>query len=186
MQKAFICNIAIIILLLFQFGCKNKVSETQENRQSVKNPSSVAGSILGKKYTALNGIADWLTGGEAGFVCQNAGSYNIKIFYHVTDTNKQYLLMSKSGDETGNFLVTDIVEINMANFSAGSILTFKNCKGSDTTETDCQLIAVGNFASGQTAKPEKAWKPNSATGKIEEIPVVNIKCFSENSSEEPF
>jgi len=192
MSKKILVLIAAIFCTSIYFfpGCKGKTAGSESATQLIKTNAPGINSIIGKKYSSLNSIADWLTGGEEGFVCQNKNSSDIKIFYDVKDTNKRYLLMSKATSDAGAFEVTDIIEVNMSHFPNGSTIKFNNCKDINNTIPDCQYIAVyykdeTNGAQGDWIKPEKAWKPNAQTGEIEEVSADSIKCASEKSIEEP-
>lgn len=79
--------------------------------------------------------------------------------------------------------ILDIIPLNSTTIKKGSSLWFKQCECLDKS-TDCSDVVAIYHHNGQMAKknimvkPDKAWRPNYKTKKLEAIPPESVKCGS--------
>jgi hypothetical protein len=84
--------------------------------------------------------------------------------------------------------ILDIIPLNPAAFKKGSSLWFKQCK-CQSKSGDCSDVVAIYFHNDSMAtknimvKPDKAWRPNYTTKKLEAIPPESVKCGSMASEE---
>jgi len=85
--------------------------------------------------------------------------------------------------------ILDIIPLNPTFFKKGSSLWFKQCECKNKA-TDCSDVVAIYYHDDKMAKknimvkPEKAWRPNYKTQKLEAIPPESVKCGSMASEED--
>ena len=127
----------------------------------------------------------------------NNESYGVSIYGHRHILNKwhkarfKYVFFTKTIGYQGPSPIEeilDIVTIDMNNFSINASIWLDECtcKG----QKDCQTIAIYYHDErmadkGIRVKPQKVWRPNISTGKLEELPPESVRCGSQAPEEEP-
>jgi hypothetical protein len=90
----------------------------------------------------------------------------------------KYLILAKVNDTCHT--IFDIIPINIAHFKPNSQIWFDQCKCVDTTKPFSNIVSIyvhsKDVNKNKLVNPQKAWRPNFNTMKLEEVDQSTVKC----------
>ena len=104
--------------------------------------------------------------------------------------NFSYLFFVIEDKQKGDGLkILDIVPLSATSFKNGASLWFKQCECKDKSKDCSDVVAIYHHDDAMVTKnilvkPDKAWRPNYTTKKLEPIPPESVKCGSMASEED--
>jgi hypothetical protein len=165
----------------------NSKKQFNQHQDSLKlwaqSPLPSYKTLIGTTYFKNSELPVELFSGE--FVSTGEKSlYGIISVSNKYNGNYSYLFFVIEDKANGDGLkILDIVPLNARTFKKGSSLWFKQCECLKKS-TDCSDVVAIYHHSEEMAKknimvkPDKAWRPNYATKKLEAIPPESVKCGS--------
>jgi hypothetical protein len=163
---------------------KKQIQQHQDSLKlwaSLPQPSYT--DLIGKTYFKDSDLAPELSSGE--FIsCGEKNLYGIISFSNKYNGNYAYLFFVIEDKRNGDGLkVLDIVKLNPADFKEGSSLWFKQCTCKDQSKDCSDVVAVYHHNEEMAkkdimVKPDKAWRPNYKTQKLELISPETVTCGS--------
>jgi hypothetical protein len=184
-------NLIIIVCLVFAAIAYS--SGKKDAGPSISAPSYQ--SFIGKKFVEIDEIDSMLSSSQFGSIYENE-NFGVTIYGHNGFLDKSrnsrywYIFFSKHVGYQGQKAIRqilDIVTIDMNNFSDTSRIWLDEC--TCKKQKACNTIAIyyhdEKMADKEIlVKPLKVWRPNIATGKIEEISPESVRCGSQAPEEE--
>jgi hypothetical protein len=148
-----------------------------------KLPQPQYKNLIGTTYFKDSDLPSEIVSGE--FISTGEkGLYGIISFCNKYNGNYFYLFFVIEDKSKGDGLkILDIIPLNSTTIKKGSSLWFKQCECLDKS-TDCSDVVAIYYHDDEMAKknilinPDKAWKPNYKTSKLETIPPESVKCGS--------
>lgn len=172
------------------------MAHSAENKKdSLKIIAPSYSNFIGHKVSQIKEIDSMLSPGQFSTLYSNE-SYGVSIYGHRYILNKRhktrfkYVFFTKTIGYIGSSPIEeilDIVTIDMNNFSDSASIWLDECNC--RSQKNCQTIAIyyhdEKMADKEIlVKPLKVWRPNIATGKIEEISPESVRCGSQAPEEE--
>jgi hypothetical protein len=146
-------------------------------------PQPLYTDLIGKTYFKDSDLAPELSSGE--FIsCGEKNLYGIISFSNKYNGNYAYLFFVIEDKRNGDGLkVLDIVRLSAADFKKGSSLWFKQCICKSQTKDCSDVVAIYHHNEEMAkkdimVKPDKAWRPNYKTQKLELISPETVTCGS--------
>jgi len=148
-----------------------------------KLPQPLYNNLIGTTYFNNSDLPSELVSGE--FISTGEkGLYGIISVGNRYNDNYFYLFFVIEDKSKGDGLkILDIIPLNSTTIKKGSSLWFKQCECLDKS-TDCSDVVAIYYHDEEMAKknilvkPDKAWRPNYKTKKMEAIPPESVKCGS--------
>jgi hypothetical protein len=118
--------------------------------------------------------------------------YSLSSVGNLYNKNYDYIFFERinnPGSDKLSYTIMDIVALNLAKFKKDATVWFQQCECK--SKEDCSDVVAVYFHNDSMAtknivvKPEKAWKPNYSTGKLETVLPETVKCGSMASDEGP-
>lgn len=164
----------------------------QQHQDSLKLwvniPQPAYANLIGTTYFKNNELPMELFSGEFVSVGEK-NQYGIISISNRYNGNYSYLFFVLEDKSKGDGLkILDIIPLNPTLFKKGSSLWFKQCECGNKS-ADCSDVVAIYYHDDKMAKknimvkPEKAWRPNYKTEKLEAIPPESVKCGSMASEE---
>jgi len=154
-----------------------------------KLPQPLYGDLIGTTYLKNSELPAELYSGEFVSVGEK-NLYGIISVSNKYNGDYAYLFFVIEDKTKGDGLrILDIIPLYPALFSKGSSLWFKQCECKNKA-TDCSDVVAIYYHEDKMAKknimvkPDKAWRPNYKTQKLEAIPPELVKCGSMASEED--
>jgi hypothetical protein len=145
-------------------------------------------NLIGTTYFKNDELPAELSSGEFVSIGEK-NLYGIISLSNKYNGNYSYLFFVIEDKTKGDGLkILDIIPLNPAAFKKGSSLWFKQCKCPNKS-VDCSDVVAIYFHNDSMAtknilvKPDKAWRPNYTTKRLEAIPPESVKCGSMASEE---
>jgi hypothetical protein len=159
----------------------------QQHQDSLKlwaaTPEPSYSNLIGTTYFKNNELPSELSSGEFVSVGEKT-MYGIVSISNRYNGNYSYLFFVVDDKRKGDGLkILDIVPLSASSFKNGASLWFKQCE-CEKKPGDCSdVVAIYHhdekMAKKETmVRPDKAWRPNYATMKLESIPPESVKCGS--------
>ena len=182
----------ILILCLIFVGIINSAENKGDGSTFVAPSYS---DFIGKKYVKIKEIDPALSVGQFSALYQDE-NYAVSIYGNDKCLNKwknarfNYLFFTKKIGQQGSHPVKqilDIVFVDMDTFGDSVSFWLDDCNCQD--QKDCQIAAIyyrdeKKIRKGIKVKPFKAWQPNIATGKLEELSPAKVRCGPQAPEEE--
>jgi len=154
-----------------------------------KLPQPLYSNLIGTTYLKNSELPAELYSGEFVSVGEK-NRYGIISVSNRYNGDYSYLFFVIEDKTKGDGLkILDIIPLYPALFSKGSSLWFKQCECKNKA-TDCSDVVAIYFHNDSMAtknimvKPDKAWRPNYKTQKLEAILPESVKCGSMASEED--
>jgi hypothetical protein len=186
-------NIKLVIIYCFVLVVISYPAVKLENNHELSAPSYK--NFIGKQYSNIKEIDTALSVGQFSALYENK-NYAVCIYGNGMYLNKwngarfNYVLFTKTiGTQRKHAIkqILDIVTIDMNKFNDSARIWLDECDC--IGQKSCQTIAIyyhdERMADKEImVKPLKVWRPNIATGKIEEISPDSVRCGSQAPEEE--
>jgi hypothetical protein len=182
-----------MLLIITMFVLMIYCAEKKEDCANIIAPSY--DKFIGKKIVQIEEVDSMLSSFESGALYENR-EYGLTIYgnSHYLDKYRTarfiYIFFTKKVGYKGAFpidKILDIVPVDMNKFSGSATIWLDECDCKNLKS--CNTIAI--YHHDQTmaekdimVKPLKVWRPNIATGKLEEISPDSVRCGSQAPEEE--
>jgi hypothetical protein len=177
----------------------NKIGYISENALLTKNqynshidsiktwrslPLPTYKNLVGTTYSKKESLPKELASGQ--FITLGKGQdYSLASVGNIYNKNYEYIFfekMNNTGTDKISNTILDIVALDLTKFTKNATVWFQQCECK--SKKDCSDIVAIYFHNDSMAtknimvKPDKAWRPNYATKKLEAIPPESVKCGS--------
>jgi hypothetical protein len=141
-------------------------------------------NLIGKTLSKHESLPKELASGQ--FVTVGKGQdYSLSSIGNIYNKNYDYIFfekMNNPGTDKISYTILDIVALDLAKFKKNATVWFQQCECKD--KADCSDVVALYFHNDSMAtknimvKPDKAWRPNYTTKKLEPIPSESVQCGS--------
>jgi hypothetical protein len=183
-------KIKIVLMLSILFAGILYSSEKKEHNMNVVIPSYK--ELIGKKFVDIKELDSMLVGGPFTTLYTDK-KYAVSIYgpnKSTIESKYNYVFFTKEigrQDRHAIEQILDIVPVDMNKFNDSARIWLDECYC--VGQKSCQTIAIYHHdqtmaEKGIMVKPLKVWRPDIATGKLEEISPDSVRCGSQAPEEE--
>jgi hypothetical protein len=147
-------------------------------------------NLIGTTYSKKESLPKELASGQ--FITVGKGQdYSLASVGNIYNKNFKYIFFEKTnnpGSDKISYTILDIVALDLAKFKKDATIWFQQCECKK--KGDCSDVVALYFHNDSMAKksimvkPDKAWRPNYTTKKLESIPPESVRCGSMAPEEE--
>jgi hypothetical protein len=140
--------------------------------------------LIGTTYSPKGSLPKELASGQFVTVGKDR-NYSLSSVGNIYNKNYDYIFFEKinnPGTDKLSYTILDIVALDLTKFKKHATVWFQQCECK--SKEDCSDVVAIYFHTDSVAtkdvlvRPDKAWRPNYATMKLESIPAESVKCGS--------